>query len=386
MMEEDVFSFIDRMSKEHEDLIDLSIGNPDGMPHPLLLEKLKSEIDCQGNHGYGCFNKNTIQELRQALSHYYKRKFHVELDKRTEVAEVSGTKTAIYHILSLLINKGDKVLIPSPSYSVYATCVNLLGGEVTHFPSDPINFQPEYEKLNEDQLRDAKVMILCSPGNPTSAILMKEKLKLAVTIARKYDIKIIHDLAYVELNYSEDTISSIFSVSTDKTNLLELYSLSKSCNVPGWRLGFVSGCPVIISKLKKLQFDIEFGVFIPFQKVGISALQNMSTIANCEKERYKERIDYFVDEMKKCGWMIEKPKASFFIWTKVPKQFQHITDKEFVLLIVKECGVLFSPGSGFGLGGEGFIRIALVQPISKIKRATKCLQQFFSCDGEASLH
>lgn len=374
---EDAFTFIDRIEKKYPQLINFSIGNPDGDPHPLLLKELNQAITQKGVHGYGCFSEETVTELRANFSKFYKKRFFVDLAPQSEITEVHGTKTAIFQLLHLLIKENDRVLIPSPSYTVYNTCVQLLNGKIIPFPCEENTFYPDLETLTAEQLTAAKVLILCSPGNPTSTVLSKAYLEKAVALAKKYKFKIIHDMAYAELHLIDKKPLSILSITGSKEVAVELYSLSKSCNIAGWRIGFVCGNAEIISELKDHQFHTEFGLFIPFQKVACFALAHMEELAEREIIKYRNRMTYFIDEMNKLGWKMKLPEASFFIWAKIPERFNSMSDLAFVLYVAENAGVLFTPGSGFGSEGSGYVRIAMVQSMEKIYQAVKQLKPLF---------
>ncbi|MBP2099999.1 pyridoxal phosphate-dependent aminotransferase [Enterococcus rivorum] len=371
---DDVFDFIDKKLQTSPNIVNLAVGNPIGKPNKVLLDSLCHYIQEKDMHGYGSFSPEINKKLLESIAHYYSARFGVDLIPEENFIEVQGTKVAIYRLISLLINKGEKVLLPSPTYTVYTKCVELLNGEIIYFPCDQETFYPDLNKISEKQLKDAKLMILCSPGNPTSAVLTKVFFEKAISLAKKYNFKIINDLAYAEIRYNHNEVSSIFSVDGAEEVSVELYSLSKSCNIAGWRIGFVCGNKEIIAQLKELQFNIEFGLFLPFQKAAITALENLPQISKLEIAKYEERINYFIVEMKKVNWTISKPKASFFIWTKIPHKYSYMSDKEFVIYVLKETNILFSPGSGFGKGGEGFVRIALVQEMEVLKKVVSKLQ------------
>ncbi|TPG75971.1 aminotransferase class I/II-fold pyridoxal phosphate-dependent enzyme [Brevibacillus laterosporus] len=361
---EDAFSFIEaKLQKQKRPVINLAIGNPDGSPNPVLVEKLKEYISNPSFHGYGDFTPEIGKKLKKAITSYYERRFGVSLCHETEVLDVLGTKEGIYYLLSSLLDEGDSVLVPSPSYSVYMNCLHLAGGVPIYFPCDKETFLPDLSQISEEDLQKAKVMVLCSPGNPTATVLSKEYLAKVIALAKKYDFVVIHDLAYAEISYNDVEVPSILSLSGGKDVAVELYSLSKSCNVAGWRIGFALGNKKVLQGLRTMKFNIDFGMFLPFQSVAIDALNNMEYYASEQTKRYQERMDYFVPELQKLGWDVQKSKASFFIWTKIPEQYEKMGDQDFVSYLLDNAGILLSPGSGFGAGGAGYVRIALVKDI-----------------------
>lgn len=372
---EDAFDFIDRKLENNKNIINLAVGNPDGKPNKLLIDTLSQCIQEEDMHGYGCFSPELTSSLRKSIANYYQSRFGVNLTPDSHFLEVPGTKVAIYRLISLLIGKNEKVLLPSPSYSVYTKCIELLDGDILYFPCNPDDFYPDLSKISETAFKEAKLIILCSPGNPTSTVLSSAFYEEVVLLAKKYQFMIINDLAYAEVRYTDAEVPSILSIEGSQEVAVELYSLSKSCNIAGWRIGFVCGNKEIIKQLKALQFNIEFGLFLPLQKTAITALEHLPMLAGVEIAKYEERIDYFIAEMNKVGWKIKKPAASFFIWTKIPKQYDYMSDKEFVIFILEKTDILFSPGSGFGSGGKGYIRIAMVQEMSMMEVVVTKLKQ-----------
>ena len=372
---EDGFSFIDREIEITDHTINLSIGNPIDPPDEGLIRKLCMYIQDNNLHGYGFTYKDTQKEIQNSIVNYYNNRFGVILNPRNEVEVLNGTKEGIFCLLSSMINEGDKVLVPSPSYSVYMNCIHLAGGRVVEFPCYEDNFIPNISSIDKNDLEEASVIILCSPGNPTTKILPEDFLIEVVELAKKYDLKIIHDIAYGELCYGKNDITSILQISDAINVSVELYSLSKSCNVAGWRLGFALGNEKIISNLKKIKYNIDFGTFVPFQKVAIDMINNMQVYSYFQTKVYEERVDYFVEALNRLGWKIKKPEGTFFIWTKIPEKYAYMSDKEFVKFLYDKTNVLILPGSGFGDGGKGYVRIALTNNMEIIKKAVSNLEK-----------
>ncbi|MGK9473160.1 aminotransferase class I/II-fold pyridoxal phosphate-dependent enzyme [Melissococcus plutonius] len=373
----DVFDFINEKLETNDQVINLAIGNPDGKPDSCLIDTLNQYMQKETTHGYGSFDTTMVKLLRKSVADYYNNTFQTSLDADENIVEVPGTKVAIYRLLSLLIKNEEKVLIPSPSYSVYTKCVELLNGEIIYFPCCLDNFSPDLSKVSEEEWQAASILILCSPGNPTTTVLSHEFLEEVIQLAKKYHFLVINDLAYAEINFTSERIPSILAIDGAKDVAVELYSLSKTCNIAGCRIGFVCGNQQLVNQLKHLQFEIDFGLFLPFQHAAITAFNRLPELASKTIHKYEERMDYFIQEMKKVGWEIQKPVASFFIWTKVPSEFEAMTDKEFVSYVLQETGILFSPGSGFGKNGEGYIRIAMVQEMRIMREVVVRLKKLF---------
>jgi alanine-synthesizing transaminase len=372
---QDAFSFIDKELAGKKNVINLSIGNPIDPPDGSIIDKLNKYILDESSHGYGFTDKDVEKEVKRSIVNYYKRRFNVELYEKEEVQLLNGTKEGIYYLISSMIDEGGKVLIPSPSYSVYMNIVHLVGGEAVYFPCERENFIPDLESIDEKDLIDANVMVLCSPGNPTTTILPKEFLQKAINLAKKYNFKIVHDLAYGEICYKDNDVISILSLPGGVETSVELYSLSKSCNVAGWRIGFALGNKEVLSGVNTLKYNIDFGTFIPFQRATIDMIDNMEEYSSNQAKIYEERVDYFVSELNRIGWNVKRPSGSFFIWAKIPKEYSYMEDTEFVSYVLKKANVLMLPGSGFGYGGKGYVRIALVENLEVLKKAISNLEE-----------
>ncbi|MED1665015.1 pyridoxal phosphate-dependent aminotransferase [Brevibacillus laterosporus] len=373
---EDAFSFIEeQLQRQTRPVISLAIGNPDGPPNPELVEKLKEYISNPSYHGYGDFTPDVGKKLKKAVASYYARRFGVSLCDETEVLDVLGTKEGIYYLLSSLLDEGDSVLVPSPSYSVYTNCLHLVGGVPIYFPCEKETFLPDLSQISKEDLQKAKVMVLCSPGNPTATVLSKDFLAEAIALAKEFNFVIIHDLAYAEISYDGVEVPSILSLPGGRDVAVELYSLSKSCNVAGWRIGFALGNKNVLQGLRTMKFNVDFGMFLPFQCVAIDALDHMEYYASEQTKRYQERMDYFVPELQKLGWEVQKSPASFFLWTKIPSEYEEMGDRNFVSYLLDQAGILLSPGSGFGAGGAGYVRIALVKDMEVLQEVIARLQK-----------
>lgn len=379
----DAFSIIDESLSKKNNIINLSIGNPIDSPNECLINKLNEYILDEKSHGYGFTDKNTQQELKKSMANYYKRRFGTNLDIDNEVEILNGTKEGIYYLISSMVDEDESILIPSPSYSVYMNIAHLIGAKSIYFKCEKESFMPNLESIKEEDLLSAKVMILCSPGNPTTKILSKEFLMKAIDLAKKYDFKIIHDLAYGELCYKGNDVISILSLPGGSDVAVELYSLSKTCNIAGWRIGFAIGNKEVLSNLRILKSNIDFGMFIPFQKTAIYMIENMHEYSLKQSKVYEEKIEYFVSELNRIGWNVKFPEGSFFIWAKIPKQYAYMEDTDFVRYIFDKTNVLLLPGSGFGYGGRGYVRIALVENLEVLKKAIKNLERLFCKEDES---
>ncbi len=352
---------------EGVDVIDMGVGDPD-MPTPSpIIEAMKKALEKPEHHRYPTYNG--MKSFREAVARWYKKRFNVELDPETEVVALIGSKEGIAHLPLAFIEEGDVVLVPDPGYPVYHSATVLAGGEPYHFPlREETGFLPDVEAIPEDILKKAKIMFLNYPNNPTSACATKETFEKLVKLAKEYKFIIAHDAAYSEIYY-EDPPISILEVPEAKDVAIEFHSLSKTFNMTGWRIGMAVGNSEILKGLLKVKTNIDSGVFQAVQEAAIFALDNQPEIENI-RNTYKRRIDIFVSRLKKAGINVNPPKATFYVWFKVPEGY---TSMEFANTALEKAGVLLTPGIGFGKYGEGFVRAALCMPDERIEEAANRL-------------
>lgn len=393
---EDIFICIEQWCREYQNkviknqkqlpLIDLSIGNPDLSPNEIWKKKLCSAIQQQDMHGYADFKPEINQKLRASFSHYFNRRFFSNdrhtIDAEKHIIDFAGSKEGIFFSLFCLLKAGDTVLMPDASYSVYHNCIKKIGAKVEFFPCD-IKGQPDLGSITAAQLSNAKLMVLCSPNNPTTHCIEETVLDEILTFAEQHKLTIILDRAYAEIQFTNTSLSknlpgSLLSRPKAFERVIELYSLSKSCGIAGWRVGFIVGAESIIKRLKSIRFNTNFGLFLPIQAVVADMLDSLEEIAQHNSIIYEQRINYFISQLSEAGWNIEKPKGTFFIWTPLPKTIKPMSDRTFVKELLNETGVLISPGSGFGSAGSNYVRIALVQNEEKLKDATTRIKQWLN--------
>lgn len=366
-----LFAAIDKMKNDARakgvDLIDLSIGDPD-MPTPAhIIDAMKSAVEKPEHHRYPSYEG--MLSYRKAVANWYKHRFNVRIDPAAEVLSLIGSKEGIGHIPLAFVNPRDVVLVPSPGYPVYPVGALFAGGESYIMPLKEGNgFLPDFKAIPEDVLKRSKLMFLNYPNNPTAAVAGKEFFKEAIALAEKYNIIICHDAAYSEIYYDNEKPMSFLEVDGAMDVGIEFHSLSKTYNMTGWRIGFAVGNKGVIAGLGKIKTNLDSGIFQAIQEASITALNTDERILAGIRKVYQERRDALYNGLSAIGLNVNKPKATFYLWTKVPAGFD---SSLFVAHLLEKAGVLGTPGVGFGTPGEGYIRFALTQSIDRINEAVE---------------
>ena len=370
-----LFASIDKMKQEAlskgVDVIDLSIGDPDIPTPEHIVEAMKSAVEKPAHHRYPSYEG--MLSYRDAVAQWYSRRFQVTLDPKTEVLSLIGSKEGIGHIPLAFVNPGDVVLVPSPGYPVYPVGTLFAGGESYIMPLEEANaFLPDFKAIPGDVLKRARLMFLNYPNNPTAAVAPESFYKEAIELAARYNIIICHDAAYSEVYYDGEKPMSFLEVEGAKDVGIEFHSLSKTYNMTGWRIGFAVGHKDVIAGLGKIKTNLDSGVFQAIQDAGIVALRTEESVLSGIRDIYQKRRDALCEGLKGIGIQIDKPKAAFYLWAKVPSGFDSTT---FAAHLLNKAGVLGTPGVGFGAPGEGYIRFALTQPVERIKEAVERIRK-----------
>lgn len=366
-----LFAAIDRMKqdaiKKGVDLIDLSIGDPD-IPTPKhIVERMKRVVGNPVHHRYPSYEG--MLSFRQAVADWYKRRFNVSLNPETEVLSLIGSKEGIGHIPLAFINAGDVVLVPLPGYPVYPVATLFAGGKSHIMPLiKKNNFLPDLKSIPANILKKAKLMFINYPNNPTAAVADGAFYKDVINFAAKNNIIVCHDAAYSEIYYDNQKPLSFLQFPGAKDVGIEFHSLSKTYNMTGWRIGFAVGNEKVIAGLGKIKTNLDSGIFQAIQEAAIEALNTDESILRKIRNTYQERRDILYNELKNIGLELEKPKATFYMWAKVPKGFN---SSSFVAYLLEATEVLATPGNGFGAPGEGYVRFALTVPVKRIKEAVE---------------
>ncbi|WEG11793.1 LL-diaminopimelate aminotransferase [Pullulanibacillus sp. KACC 23026] len=354
-----------KKSQEGASLIDLSIGSPDQGPPPFLMETLsKASLD-PAQYGY---TLSGSQEFNEAVAAYYK-KFNVELDPKSEILQVMGSQDGLVHLPMIYAEEGDIILVPDPGYTAYEAGVKLSGADLYPLPLQEQNgFLPDLSTIPEEVAQKAKLMILNFPGNPVPALATKAFFKEAVSFAKNYELIVVHDFAYCELIFDGHKPISFMSVEGAKEVGVEFNSLSKSFNLAGTRIGYAVGNSEIIQELERLKSNLDYGIFSPIQRTAIQALLHGETFTKANRLLYEKRRDVLITGLNEAGWNVTSPPAAMFVWAKLPAGY---TSESFTYELIDRTGVVVTPGNAFGKQGEGYVRMALVQPEALLKEAAE---------------
>ena len=373
-----LFAQIDKKKREAiargVDIINFGIGDPDLPTPPNIVDRLCQEAKNPANHRYPDYEG--LLEFRTAVANWYRKRFNVTLDPKTEVMTLIGSKEGIAHIFLAFVDPGDYTLIPDPAYPVYKLGTLFANG-IPHFmPLKPENnFLPDFSAIDPDIARKAKIMFLNYPNNPTAAVADLKFFAEAVAFCREYDIVLCHDCAYSEMAFDGYRPPSILEVEGAKDIAVEFNSLSKPFNMTGWRIGFAVGCREVIDALGIIKTNVDSGQFNAIQYAGIEGLQN--TPASFLEEKniiYQKRRDILIDGLNSLGWNLPKTKATFYVWVPVP---DGQTSTAFAEQLLDTCGIICVPGVGYGPNGEGYVRFALTVDEKRIEEAIARMRRYF---------
>ncbi len=370
-----------RLRKEGEDIIDFGMGNPDLPPAPHIIEKLCESAKKKTTHRYSM--SQGIPRLRKALADFYKKRYDVDLDPEKEVIMTIGSKEGLAHLMLAMLEPGDIAMVPSPRYPIHYYAPVIAGASVLTVPlpfeGDDSQKQEQFLKniyeTYEDSYPEAKVLILNFPNNPTTMTVDIEFFKEIVNFAKKKKLWIVHDLAYGDLCYDGYKAPSILQVEGAKDIAVETYSLTKGFSMAGWRVGFVLGNETLVYNLKRIKSYLDYGMFTPIQVASIIALEGDYSVVEKARDTYSKRLDILVDGLNKAGWNVQKPKATMFLWAKIPEKFQHMGSVEFSKFLLTEGKVAVAPGIGFGEHGEGYVRFAVVENEKRVRQAVSNIKK-----------
>jgi alanine-synthesizing transaminase len=357
-----------------EDVIDLGMGNPDLGTPKHIVAKLIEAAQNPRNHRYSA--SRGITRLRVAITRWYRDRYGVELDPESEAIATIGAKEGLAHLALAVLQPGDGVLVPNPTYPIHAYSVVIADGDLRSVPMTPdVDFFAKLEETARLAWPRAKLLILSFPHNPTTMCVDRAFFERVVAFAREHRLMVVHDFAYADLAYDGYRPPSFLEVPGAKDVGVELFSLTKSYNMAGWRLAFACGNPQIIHALARIKSYLDYGVFQPIQIAGIIALEGDQSVVADINAVYRRRRDVLVDGLNKIGWSVEKPRGTMFVWAPIPDAFRPLGSLEFAKLLIEEAKVAVSPGIGFGEYGEGFVRFALVENEQRIRQALRGLKQ-----------
>lgn len=357
-----------------EDIIDFGMGNPDQPTPPHIVDKLIEAVKKPQNHRYSA--SRGITKLRLAITDWYKRNYDVKLDPETEAIVTIGSKEGISHLALAVLRPGDSVLVPNPSYPIHAYSVIIAGGQVLDVPlRAETNFFDELVRAYEQAKQKPTMMILNFPHNPTTAIVDIGFFKAIVEFAKAHELIVVHDLAYADLVYDGYKAPSLLQVPGAKEVGVEFFTLSKSYNMPGWRVGFCIGNREIVGALTKLKSYLDYGMFQPIQIASIIALNGPQDCVRETVETYQRRRNVLVDGLNRLEWKVDKPLATMFVWARIPEEFRAMGSLEFSKLLLSKSKVAVSPGIGFGKYGDDYVRFALVENEHRTRQAIQGIKK-----------
>jgi len=364
-----------------EDIIDFGMGNPDQPTPKHIVDKLVEVAQRKDTHRYSA--SKGIPRLRRAISDWYARRYDVSLDPETEAIVTIGSKEGLAHLALATVETGDSVLVPNPAYPIHPYGFVIAGADIRHVPLVPgIDFFEELVKTINNSWPTPKILLLNFPGNPTTQCVDLSFFEQVVEIAKKNNIWVIHDLAYADIVFDGYVAPSILQVPGAKEIAVESFSLSKSYNMPGWRLGFMCGNPTLIAALTRIKSYLDYGTFTPIQVAGIAALEGPQDCVQEIRDMYYQRRNVLCDGLNALGWAVEKPKATMFVWAEIPEQYKAMGSLEFSKKLLAEAKVAVSPGIGFGNYGDSHVRFALIENPHRTHQALRGIRDMFKNKGE----
>lgn len=363
-----------QLRKAGEDVIDLGMGNPDLPPAPHIIEKLIEAARNPRNHRYSV--SRGIYKLRLAIVDWYQRRYGVSFDADDEAIATIGVKEGLSHLALAIMAPGDGVLVPSPTYPIHRYCVVIAGGHTIDVPlTSDTDFFENLRSVHASSFPRPKFLILSFPHNPTTTTVELGFFERVIDFARENELLVIHDLAYSDLVFDGYEAPSILQIPGASDVAVEFTSLSKTYNMPGWRVGFCVGNARMIAALSRIKSYLDYGIFQPVQIASIIALNGPQECVAETRRIYCQRRDTLVDGLENAGWKIEKPRATMFVWAPLPEAFRGLGSLEFSKRLLKEAKVAVSPGIGFGPHGDGAVRFALIENESRIKQAVRGIRR-----------
>ena len=357
-----------------EDIIDFGMGNPDQPTPEHIVDKLKETVDRGDTHRYS--QSKGIPRLRHAICNWYASRYDVELDPASEAIVTLGSKEGLAHLALATTGVGDAILVPNPSYPIHPYGFVISGADLRHVPmTEDGDFFAELDKAIRTSYPKPKMLVLNFPSNPTGDCVDLAFFEKVVAIAREHNIWVVHDLAYADLVFDGYKAPSILQVPGARDVAVEFYTLSKSYNMPGWRVGFCCGNKELIAALTRIKSYLDYGIFTPVQVAAITALESDQTCVEEIRQMYKERRDVLCTGLNKAGWAVTPPKATMFVWAKIPAPFDQMGSLEFSKQLLKDAGVAVSPGIGFGEYGEGYVRFGLIENEHRTRQALRGIKK-----------
>ena len=371
-----------KMAARHrgEDVIDMSMGNPDGPTPPHIVEKLVEAASRPTTHGYSV--SKGIPRLRKAITDWYARRYQVQFDPDSEAIVTIGSKEGLAHLMLATLDAGDTVLVPNPSYPIHIYGAVIAGANIRSVCMTPgTDFFQELERAVRESIPKPKMMILGFPSNPTAQCVELSFFERVVALAREHNIIVVHDLAYADICFDGYQAPSIMQVPGAREVAVEFFTMSKSYNMAGWRVGFMVGNAELVNALARIKSYHDYGTFTPIQVAAIAALDGPQDCVTEVVQKYQSRRDVLVKGLHEAGWMVENPKASMYVWAHIPEQYRAKGSLEFAKRILEEAKVAVSPGIGFGDYGDEYVRFALIENEQRTRQAVRGIKDMFRKDG-----
>lgn len=378
-----VFNIVGELKKQArargEDIIDFGMGNPDQPTPQHIVNKLVETVQRGDTHRYS--QSKGIPRLRKAICDWYQNRYDVELDPVDEAIVTIGSKEGLAHLALATMSTGDTVLVPNPSYPIHPYGFVIAGADIRHVAMAPDgDFFGELEKAIRESWPKPKMLVLNFPGNPTAQCVELPFFEKVVAICKEHNIWLVHDLAYADIVFDGYQAPSVLQVAGAKDIAVEFFSLSKSYNMPGWRVGFCVGNPTLVGALARIKSYMDYGTFTPIQVAAISALEGDQACVREIRDMYQQRRDVLCDGLTSIGWQVERPKATMFVWAKIPARFREMGSLEFSKLLLQEAKVAVSPGLGFGEYGDDHVRFALIENEQRIRQAVKGIKRLLQAE------
>ncbi|HSD61597.1 MAG TPA: alanine transaminase [Burkholderiales bacterium] len=363
-----------------EDIIDFGMGNPDGPTPRHIVDKLVEAAQRQNTHRYSL--SKGIPRLRRAICNWYQARYGVELDPESEAIVTIGSKEGIAHLALASLDAGDHVLVPNPSYPIHIYGPVIAGADIRHVPMTPgSDFFQELEKAIRDCYPKPKMLILNFPSNPTAQCVELPFFGRVLELAREHDLWVVHDLAYADIVFDGYRAPSILQVPGAKERAVEFFTLSKSYNMAGWRVGFMVGNPALVGALARMKSYHDYGTFTPIQVASILALEGPQDCVEGIRMNYQKRRDVLVKGLHDAGWQVENPRATMYVWARIPEPYRVLGSLEFAKKLLAEAKVAVAPGVGFGHYGDDHVRFALIENEERTRQAVRGLKEMFRKDG-----
>lgn len=363
-----------------EDIIDMSMGNPDGPTPPHIVEKLVEVAQRPDTHGYS--SSKGIPRLRRAIAHWYRSRYEVDFDPDSEAIVTIGSKEGLAHLMLATLDRGDTVLVPNPSYPIHIYGAVIAGANIRSVRMTPgVDFFEELERAVRESIPKPKMMVLGFPSNPTAQCVDLSFFERVVALAKEHDILVVHDLAYADITFDGYVAPSIMQVPGARDVAVEFFTMSKSYNMAGWRIGYMVGNRELVGALARIKSYHDYGTFTPIQVASIAALDGPQDCVNEIVAQYQSRRDVLARGLHEAGWNVEIPKASMYIWAQIPEPYRAMGSLEFAKRVLSDAKVAVSPGIGFGEYGDEYVRFALIENEQRTRQAVRGIKDMFRKDG-----